>query len=95
MTDMQMEVCKLALKKMMDEGRFSICAVDQILKLTGGVPEKADYETLRALHCVEFKEFSPLMRIEFPRLLKRVLESPSMELQITFKPLTRPLTLLN
>ena len=95
MTDLQAECCKMALKKMMASGHFSICTVDEILKLTGGVPTTEDYQTLRMLHCVDFKEFTPRMRIEFPNLLRRVLESPSMELVVTFRPLARPPQLLS
>lgn len=87
MTTFQIEAAKLSLKRMMASGHFSICTIDEILKVTGGVPDAEDYKSLRMLHCVDFKEFTPAMRIEFPGILKRVLESPTMELEITFKPL--------
>lgn len=95
MNTFQIECAKLALKRMMASGHFSICTVDEILKVTGGVPDAEDYKALRMLHCVDFKEFTPAMRIEFPGILKRVLESPSMELEITFKPLSRPPALIS
>lgn len=84
-TYVQSEVAKLALKRMHEGGHFSICVVDQILKMTGGVPQQADYEALRLLHCVDFKAFSPMLRLEYPKLLQRVLESPSMHVEIDFK----------
>jgi hypothetical protein len=87
MTNIQTESCKIALNKMMEDGHFSICVIDQILKVTKGVPFAEDYETLRLLHCVDFKKFTPSMRIEFPNLLRKVLQSPSMEIEVKFKPL--------
>lgn len=89
MTTFQIEAAKLSLKQMMAKGHFSICVIDKILKMTGGVPNAEDYKALRLLHCVDFKEFTPAMRLEFPGILKRVLESPSMEIEVTFKPLCR------
>lgn len=90
MNALQTEIAKAALNKMVEGGHFSICVVDEILKITKGIPFREDYETLRLLHCVNFRDFSQLMRIEFPALLQRVLESPSMELEIRFRPLERP-----
>lgn len=94
MTTMQEETCKMALKAMMQKGRFDICTIRDILKLTGGVPQADDMRTLECLHCVNFTEFTPVMRMEFPALLERVLSSPSMDIEIKFKPLSRPLTLI-
>lgn len=95
MNDLQAEVCRMALKKMMAGQHFNICTIDDILKVTGGVPNSEDYKTLRMLHCVDFKEFSPRLRMEFPSLLRRVLESTSMEVEVRFKALSRPVDLLN
>lgn len=89
MSDFQAEACRLALKKMMDGGHFSICTLDEVLKVTGGVPNSDDYRALRLLHCVDFKDFSPRMRMEFPALLQRVLSSPGMEVEVRFKALSR------
>lgn len=94
MNTVQIEACKHALAKMMSGGHFSICTVDEILKVTGGVPTKEDYEALRLLHCVNFRDMSQALRMEFPRLLERVLSSPSMEVNVTFKPLARPVNLI-
>lgn len=89
MTQFQIESAKVALKEMMDGGHFSISVIDRILKMTGGVPNHADYQALSLLHCVDFKKFTPAMRVEFPGILQRVLESPSMEINVTFKALNR------
>ena len=94
MTVVQVEASRIALKEMMEKGRVDICLIDHILKMTGGVPEHADYDSLRLLHCVDFKNYSQTMRMELPGLLRRVLESPSMEVNVTFRPLSRPPQLL-
>jgi hypothetical protein len=86
MTELQIEASKLALKNMMQKGHFDICVVHEILKLTGGVPDAGDYSALRLLHCTNFIDLPPNLRIEFPKLLQRVLSSPSMSLEISFKP---------
>lgn len=84
LTAFQAEVCRAALKEMFANGHFSICVVDQILKMTGGVPEAQDYEALRALHCLDFKAMSPVLRVEFQRALERVLSSPEMRVEVSF-----------
>lgn len=94
MTEIQAEVARHALAKMVDEGYFSISAVDEILKLTGGVPAKEDYDALRALHCVKFRDMSQRLRQMFPTLLERVLSSPSMRLSIRFEAQASPRSLM-
>jgi hypothetical protein len=84
-TYVQSEVAKVALRQMHEGGHFSICVVDKILKMTGGTPQRADYEALSLLHCVNFKDFTPMLRLEYPKLLQRVLESPSMHVEINFQ----------
>lgn len=95
MTVFQQEAAKQSLKAMFAKGHFSICAVDEILKMTGGVPEAADYSALRMLHCVDFKDMSPSLRIEFQKALERVLTSPGMTVEINFKPAPLAVRLLN
>lgn len=95
MTESQAEAARLALKNMTRKGHFDICLIKEILQITGGVPNGDDLRALSLLHCVNFSDFSPAMRLEFPNLLRRVLESPGMELEIRFKALSRPVDLLN
>lgn len=94
MNAVQIEVVKLALKKMMSRGHLDITTIDDILKKTGGVPGREDYDTLRMLHCVNFMDYTPKLRDEFPTLLRRVLESPGMNLSIKYEALTKPPELL-
>lgn len=94
MTIIQIECAKTALEKMMRGGHLDITLIRQILEMTGGVPDGKDWQALQMLHCVDFRDFPPTLRIEFPNLLRRVLQSPSMEINITFKALETPPNLL-
>lgn len=82
MTSLQIEVARTAIDEMFRGGHFSICVIDNILKLTGGVPRGQDYDTLRLLHCVDFKRMPPNVRIELPRLIQRVIESSPITCEI-------------
>ena len=79
MTEIQILVVKTALKKMMTGGYFDICTIDNILKLSGGIPRESEYQLLRTLHCVYFKEMPAALLAELPKIIQRVIESPSME----------------
>ena len=92
---LQMEAIQVGLKQMMRKGHFDICLIREILKITGGVPNGDDMRALTLLHCVDFQDFSPRLKSEFPALLRRVLEAPGMELEIKFKALERPPDLLS
>ena len=73
------EIIRVKLKTMMAGGHLSICVVDELLKLTGGIPDARTYNRLRALHCVNFKDMTPALRIEIPRMLQLVLEAPPIQ----------------
>lgn len=63
LSDFQKECVRLALVRMFKtDSYFNICAVDDCLKLTGAVPPRAEYDALRTLHCVHFREMTPAMR---------------------------------
>lgn len=77
-----LDAARAAIAKMFESGHFSICTIDQILKMTGGIPPKHEYEVLRTLHCVEFKSMSQRLRLELPRLLQIVLESQPVHFEL-------------
>lgn len=83
----------MAVRHMMEKGWLDICTIDQVLKVTGGVPDKADYEALRLLHCVNFMNYPQAMRVNLLTTLQRVLSSPSMAVEIKFKAQARMLEL--
>lgn len=90
MSPIVQDIVKTALAEMSRKGYFDICTVDKVLRLTGGVPDGDDYRALSLLHCVSFKDFPQRLRLEFPMLLKRVLESPGMEIEVKFAAVSRP-----
>ncbi len=92
MNDMQRMAAEAAVRHMLQRGSISICIVDQILKMTGGVPAKEDYEVLHLLHCVDFKEISPDLLRGLPLILQRVLGAEA--LQFEFQEPTRRLMLV-
>lgn len=73
MDEIQMMAAKAALQKMIKDGHISICTIDQILKMTGGIPDRRDYEILHTLHCVSFKDMQPELLRGLPVILQRVL----------------------
>ncbi len=79
MTDIEKLAARAALKKMARDGYFSICTIDTILKMTGGVPDGRDYTVLRALHCINFRDMEPELLRGLPLLIQRVLEAPGIE----------------
>jgi hypothetical protein len=81
-----------AINHMLQRGSISICTIDQILKITGGVPEKEDYEILRLLHCVDFKDYPRDLLRGLPVILQRVLGAES--LQFKFQDPERKLMLV-
>lgn len=72
---------KAAIKNMIQRGSISICTIDEILKMTGGVPAREDYNVLRLLHCVNFMDMDPELLRGLPLILSRVLESDALEIE--------------
>ena len=58
----QMQAATIALKKMFEGKHFSICDLDNLIKLIGCIPNKKDYDALHCLHCVEWNDMPPDLR---------------------------------
>ena len=87
MNEIQVLAIRAALDKMMrDDGYLSICTIDQILSVTGGVPRREDYQLLRLLHCVSFRDMEPELLRGLPVLLQRVLQSEGIEITFNAMP---------
>lgn len=56
MTEFEKQAVVIALKKMFQGSHFDICTVDNCLKITGAIAPTADYNALRALHCVHWSD---------------------------------------
>jgi hypothetical protein len=56
------EVVITGMKHMFQGTHFSICDLDKLIKITGGIPNAKDYNALSALHCVSWAAMSPELR---------------------------------
>ena len=73
------EIVRTAIAKMMRGGHVDICKIRDLIQLTGVVPDARALERLRCLHCVDFSEMTPALRLEIPRLLQQCLEGRPIE----------------
>jgi len=78
MNHVEQLAAKAALQHMLNSSFFSICAVDRILAMTKGIPDKQDYNVLRCLHCIEFRDMDRELLKQLPALIERVLGAPSL-----------------
>lgn len=83
MDEVQTMAIRAALSKMIRDGYLNICTIDHILKMTGGIPDKRDYDILHALHCVHFREMEPELVRGIPVIVQRVINSPGIEFKFT------------
>ncbi|EKT3962754.1 hypothetical protein ABF179_002327 [Flavobacterium psychrophilum] len=58
MDEIQKQVVKIALKKMFTQKHFSICDIDKCIKISQIIPNKVDYNTMSALHCVDYSDMN-------------------------------------
>ncbi len=80
MDTLQKIAAETALKKMLRQGHFSICTIDEIVKMTGSVPDGRAYQILRLMHCVDFKDMPPEIHEQMPELLRAVLSGTELDL---------------
>lgn len=80
MDDITKMVIRAALAKMIRDGYMDICAINKILKITGGFPNQKDYDLLSALHCVHFSEMEPELRRGLPVIVERVINANGIEI---------------
>jgi len=78
-------VAKAALQKMYTQGHFSICTIDNLIKLTNSVPDPLSYQLLHALHCVDYKNMDKLVRDELPKLIARCLNFDGFDEEVFIK----------
>lgn len=73
-TDLRDIAAVTALNKMMDQGWFSICTIDNVAKLLGRNPKGQAYDILNALHCVHFDKMPKELRDAIPALIEQCLD---------------------
>ena len=82
MDDIQKMAVTAAIEKMVKDGYISICTIDKILKMTGGIPDRRDYEVLHMLHCVSFMDMAPELLRGLPVIMQRVLGADGLEFKL-------------
>ncbi len=80
MDEVQKMAARCALRKMEKDGYFSICTINDILKMSNGIPCGKDFDILHTLHCVNFRDMPPELLRGLPLLIARVLGSESIDL---------------
>lgn len=84
MDALKLMVVNTALKDMLRRGYFSICTIDKILEITGGIPSREDRVLLEALHCVNFDAMPPELLKGMPVLIQRVIAAPGIEINYKY-----------
>jgi len=69
----------ISLKTMFASNHFSICTIDNIIKLTGCLPDPRDYQALRALHCVNWIDMGAEMRNLVMMKVGQIFEQPGLD----------------
>ena len=85
LADVHLMAAQAALDKMFNQGYFSVCTIDGILKMTGQVPDKMCYDILHTIHCVHYNEMAETLRRGLPMLIGAVLKMEGLH-YLRFKP---------
>lgn len=62
-----------AVEHLFRESHFSICKLDEILRLVGAPENTPAYRLLRALHCVRYGEMRPDVLATLPQLVNEAM----------------------
>jgi len=71
-------VARAAIDKMFRRGWIDICAIDEVIKLLGVIPDGECYGRLRALHCVHIREMERDLQYHIPAWINGALGGPRM-----------------
>lgn len=83
MNDLQRMAAEAALRKMAEQGYFSICTIDKIRESLGlGKVGSDAYQTLNLLHCVDYGKMPDELRAALPGLVAEVLQEPAIEFRL-------------
>jgi len=79
-TQIEKLAAQAAMKKLLGDSHFSISGVQSIAKVLGlPRPSGRAYDTLHALHCVDYADMDPQLRAAIPGLIKECLGQLSLE----------------
>lgn len=73
MDDLKQLAAMTALNDMLARSSFSICTIDNVAKLLGVNPKGEAYDTLRAVHCIDYAKMPPQLREAIPELIRKCL----------------------
>ena len=83
MNDLTKKALMASLRKMFEpDGYCNVCTIDECLKVVNAVPNKEDYEALKLLHCVHWRDMAPEMRTEVFKTVIRMLTEYSFDLDV-------------
>lgn len=66
-------VAQQAISRLFTDSHFSVCKLDDVIKLTGAQRDSEAYRLLRALHCVNWSDMDPALRERVPLLVREAL----------------------
>ncbi len=66
-------VAEAAINRLFTERHFSICSLDELIKLTGAQRGSDAYRLLRPLHCMDWADMTPELRERVPLLVREAL----------------------
>lgn len=73
MDDLKQLAAMTALNETLAGNHFSICAIDNAGKLLGVNPKGEAYDTLHALHCIDYAKMPRQLREAIPDLIRQCL----------------------
>lgn len=68
-----------ALNHLFSEQYFSVCKLDDIMKIVNAPNHSEAYRLLRTLHCVHYSTMNPALRDRLPQLINECLQPPMVE----------------
>ena len=96
MNDLKALAALTALNEMFAKPHFSICTIDNVATLLGVHPERESYDTLHALHCIDWNKMPRELRDRVPALIQQTLGGGSAYVQFEIKqPESRALEVLD
>lgn len=79
MSDFKLMAVEVALRRLVTQGHFSICAIDNVIAALGIAPPKSLYAELRLLHCVDYGDMPSELLEALPDKLMQLLDCPRMD----------------
>lgn len=95
MDEFHKKAATLALNKMFEGNYFDICTVDKVIKLTGCIANKKDYQALSALHCTHWTDMDKDMRNMVMLKTMQIFETPKFDMELIGNAIQKNSLMLN